>query len=108
MRRPPLAPWTAGGLLACPGSGLLGALASGDAHLAGDIFECGDAVLGRWMGGEEIVHAISGQRVDDEEVSGRRVLLRRLVLDMLRGALDASQCRGKRQRLAGDLSPAAV
>ena len=34
-----------------------------------------DAVLGRGMGGEQVVHARAGQRVDDEHVRGRRIAL---------------------------------
>jgi hypothetical protein len=36
------------------------------AHLCGELFQGSDAILCRWMGREQIVHARAGQRIDDE------------------------------------------
>src|SRR6516225_9660205 len=44
----------------------------------------GDAILGGGMGREQVVHPLAGQRIDDEEVRGRRRALRAGVLDRLR------------------------
>ena len=62
----------------------------------------GDAVLGRGVRGEQIVHALPGQRVDDEHVRGRRIALGVVVRDLVRGILDARERRGQRHRVAAD------
>jgi hypothetical protein len=38
------------------------------------------------MRGEQIIHALSRERIDDEKVRGGGILLRVLVRDLLRGA----------------------
>ena len=42
------------------------------AHLACHLLQCRDAVLGRGMGREQIIHAMRRERIDDEEMRGRR------------------------------------
>ena len=44
---------------------------------------------------EQIVHARAGQRIDDEEMRGRRVLFGRNILDLMGGRVDFRQRRGK-------------
>ena len=51
---------------------------------------------------EQIVHALSCERVDDEHVRGRRVALGLLVRQLVRGVLDLGQRGGQPHRLAGD------
>ncbi len=48
------------------------------------------------MGREQIVHPAVGQRIDDEQMRGRRIALRARVLDLLRGAGNLDQRRGER------------
>src|SRR2546428_5701293 len=48
------------------------------------------------MGREQVVHAVAGQRMEDEEMRGRRRALRGGVLDRLRGGGDLRQRRRKR------------
>src|SRR5262249_5618004 len=61
----------------------------------------GDAVLGRRMGREQVVHAVAGQRIDDEEMGGCRRALGGRVLDRLRGGGNLRQRRRERVRLPG-------
>ena len=65
-----------------------------------------DAVLGGGMGGEQIVHALAGQRVDDEQMRGRRIALGIRVRDAAARARDLAERRGEPQRLAADLGAA--
>ena len=44
--------------------------------------QLGDPVLGRRMGREQIVHAVTRQRIDDEHVRGRRIAFGLLVRDL--------------------------
>ena len=44
----------------------------------------GDAVLGRRMGGEEVVHAGAGERIDDEQMRRRRDCVRRSTFGIAR------------------------
>ena len=48
------------------------------AHRARHLLERRDPVLGRRMGREQVVHAVAGERIDDEQVRGRRACARRV------------------------------
>ena len=60
----------------------------------------GDAVLGRGVGREEIVHSGARQGVDDEEMRHGRVPLGGGIRDLPRGIMDLGERRGERRRAA--------
>src|ERR1700730_6949476 len=57
------------------------------------------------MSREQVVHPLAGQRIDDEEVRGRRRALRAGILDPLRGGGNLRQRRGERVRPPGGARP---
>src|SRR5437764_8506396 len=65
------------------------------AHVASQLLQRGDAVLDRRMGREQIVHAMAGEWIDDEQVRGRRTLLGGRILDLLCGARNLEKRRGE-------------
>ena len=75
------------------------------AHLPRQLLQRGDAVLGRGMGGEEVIHPAVGERVDDEQMRGRRRPLRSLVLDRLCRVGNPGKRRSERVRAAADARP---
>src|SRR5262249_25484283 len=74
---------------------------SGRTKLRRQSLQRSDAILGRWMGREQVVHPVAGQRIDDEEMRGRRRALGGGVLDHLRGGGNLRQRRRERVRLSG-------
>src|SRR6476661_5044979 len=54
-------------------------------HLGRQSLKCSNTVLGRGMGREQVVNPVAGERIDNEEMRGRRVALRSGILDLLGG-----------------------
>ena len=68
-------------------------------HVLRHRLQGGDAVFGARVGRKQIVHALAGQRIDDEEVRGRRIALGIRVADAFGAAGDLVKRRGKPERL---------
>src|SRR5215467_2974067 len=64
------------------------ACAAGVSQLARERIECRNAILGRGMGREQVVHALPTERIDDEEMRSRGIALGGVVLDVMRGVRD--------------------
>ncbi|SRR6266542_2110081 len=78
------------------------------AHLPCKTLQSGDAILHGWVGQEQVVHARSGQRIDDEQVRGGRNVLRRYIGNYLCGLRNPGQRGSQRARLSGDARAALV
>ena len=97
--RPRPAPRAAARIVAAGADGRRSALR---AHFRRKLLQRGDAVLGRRVRREQIVHALPRQRVDDEHVRGRRIALGFRVRDLMRGVVDLRQRGREPHRLAAD------
>src|SRR4051794_6998406 len=67
-------------------------------HLGRQSLKRSNTVLGRGVGREQVVDPVVGERIDNEEMRGRRVALRGGVLDLLGGIRDLDQRRCQRVR----------
>jgi hypothetical protein len=74
------------------------------AHLARKLIKRRDPVLGRRMRGEQIVHPLPDEQVDDEEMRDRRVVLSRRVFDLVCRIGNLDQSRSQRIGPARDAS----
>jgi hypothetical protein len=65
------------------------------AHLRGELLQGGDAIFGRWMSREQIVHTLPRQGIDNEQMGSCRILFSWNILDLMRGFVDLGQRRSK-------------
>jgi hypothetical protein len=65
------------------------------AHLRCELLQSGDAIFGRWMSREQIVHALARQGIDNEQMRSRGILFGWNILDLMRGYVDLGQRRSK-------------
>lgn len=71
-------------------------------HLARDLLERGDPVVGAGMRREQVVHTATGQRVDNIDVRHGRHVFGRLVRELPRELLQLAQRRGEPERVPRD------
>src|ERR1700676_3058872 len=78
------------------------------AHGARDLLEPRDALLGRGMGREQALQPAAAQRIDDEEMRRRGVLLGLEIGECPGAGLELAERARETERIAGDLGAAAV